>query len=105
MTTLSPDVIHAAETLAALDASIKQMESEAAQIRAWLLRQHEAGNVPTKFAAAGYAFALQQGRRTWSYPASVTAEIKRLQTAAQELGEATARQGDPFWTMRATDAS
>ena len=45
---------------------------------------------------AGFTIYRQEGRASWSYPDS----IKQL---AEQLGEATQKRGQPFWTIKESE--
>jgi hypothetical protein len=51
----------------------------------------------------GFTVYRQEGRKSWTYPESIkvlqTALKKRMELA-QQLGEAVAKRGDSFWTIK-----
>ena len=96
-TTVNTDKLAAA--MADATAQLKLWTDRRAQLAEQLLAAHAAGDVPTKFDAAGCTFQLQQGRKTVLYPPSVEAEVKMIQSIAQEAGLCSERQGAPFWRV------
>jgi len=65
----------------------------------------EAGVLPEKGlpVVSGYTLYRQEGRPSWSYPPAVKeleAQLKKRKQLAEQLGEATQKRGDPFWTIK-----
>ena len=51
----------------------------------------------------GFAVYRQQGRTSWSYPESIKQlelQLKQHKKLCEQLGEATQKQGSPFWTIK-----
>jgi hypothetical protein len=65
----------------------------------------EAGEVDQGgFSHQDYAFTWSAGRKSWTYPAGVMdldAQVKAAKKASEADGSATAKTGEPFWTIRA----
>jgi len=65
----------------------------------------EAGEVDQGgFSHQDYAFTWSAGRKSWTYPAGVMdleAQVKAAKKASEADGSATAKVGEPFWTIRA----
>lgn len=65
----------------------------------------EAGEVDQGgFSHQDYAFTWSAGRKSWTYPAGVLgleAQAKAAKKASEADGSATAKVGEPFWTIRA----
>ena len=63
----------------------------------------EAGEVDQGgFSHQDYAFTWSAGRKSWTYPAGVQeleAKTKAAKKAAEADGSATAKTGEPFWTI------
>jgi hypothetical protein len=56
------------------------------------------------FSHQDYAFTWSAGRKSWTYPAGVLgleAQVKAAKKASEADGSATAKVGEPFWTIRA----
>jgi hypothetical protein len=102
-TTVNTDKL--AEAMADATAQLKLWTDRRAQLAEQLLAAHAAGDVPTKFEAAGCTFQLQQGRKTVIYPPSVEAEVKMIQSIAQEAGLCSEKQGVAFWRVTFTKKS
>ena len=64
----------------------------------------EAGEVDQGgFSHQDYAFTWSAGRKSWTYPAGVQeleAQTKAAKKAAEADGSATAKTGEPFWTIK-----
>jgi len=64
----------------------------------------EAGEVDQGgFSHQDYAFTWSAGRKSWTYPAGVQeleAKTKEAKAAAQADNTATAKVGEPFWTIK-----
>jgi hypothetical protein len=64
----------------------------------------EAGEVDQGgFSHQDYAFTWSAGRKSWTYPAGVMgleAQAKAAKKAAEADGSATAKTGEPFWTIK-----
>ena len=65
----------------------------------------EAGEVDMGgFSHNDWAFTWSAGRKSWTYPAGVMgleAQVKAAKKASESDGTATAKTGEPFWTIRA----
>jgi hypothetical protein len=65
----------------------------------------EAGEVDQGgFSHNDWAFTWSAGRKSWTYPAGVMgleAQVKAAKKASEADGTATAKVGEPFWTIRA----
>ena len=63
----------------------------------------EAGEVDQGgFSHNDWAFSWSAGRKSWAYPAGVMAleaQAKAAKKAAEADGSATAKVGEPFWTI------
>jgi len=54
-------------------------------------------------AVNGFTIYRQQGRTSWSYPDSIRqleAHVKQQKKLCEQLGEASQKQGNPFWTVK-----
>jgi hypothetical protein len=64
----------------------------------------EAGEVDQGgFSHNDWAFSWSAGRKSWAYPAGVMAleaQAKAAKKAAEADGSATAKTGEPFWTIK-----
>jgi hypothetical protein len=64
----------------------------------------EAGEVDQGgFSHNDWAFSWSAGRKSWTYPAGVQgleAQLKGAKKAAEADGSATAKTGEPFWTIK-----
>jgi len=64
----------------------------------------EAGEVDQGgFSHQDYAFTWSAGRKSWTYPAGVQeleAQTKAAKKASEADGSATAKTGEPFWTIK-----
>jgi hypothetical protein len=64
----------------------------------------EAGEVDQGgFSHQDYAFSWSAGRKSWTYPAGVMgleAQAKAAKKASEADGSATAKTGEPFWTIK-----
>ena len=64
----------------------------------------EAGEVDQGgFSHQDYAFTWSAGRKSWTYPAGVMgleAQVKAAKKASEADGSATAKVGEPFWTIK-----
>jgi hypothetical protein len=52
---------------------------------------------------SGYTVYRQEGRASWSYPDSIKqleAQLKKRKQLAEQLGDATQKRGQPFWTIK-----
>jgi hypothetical protein len=59
---------------------------------------------PGGFSHNDWAFSWSAGRKSWTYPAGVMgleAQVKAAKKASEADGSATAKVGEPFWTIRA----
>jgi len=55
------------------------------------------------FSHNDYSFSWSAGRKSWTYPAGVMgleAQVKAAKKAAEADGSATAKTGEPFWTIK-----
>ena len=55
------------------------------------------------FTHQDWSFSWSAGRRTWIYPAAVQeieAQAKAAKKASEADGSATAKVGEPFWTIK-----
>jgi hypothetical protein len=51
----------------------------------------------------GFVVYRQPGRTSWSYPESIKqleAQVKQQKRLCEQLGEASQKQGSPFWTIK-----
>jgi hypothetical protein len=99
MTTITVNTDRLAEAMADATAQLKLWTDRRAQLAEQLLAAHAAGDVPTKFEAAGCKFSLQQGRQTVVYPEWLTTKIKEMQGSAIVAGTTTSKFGKPYWTV------
>jgi hypothetical protein len=64
----------------------------------------EAGEVDQGgFSHQDYAFTWSPGRKSWTYPAGVMGlevQVKAAKKASEADGTATAKVGEPFWTIK-----
>lgn len=54
----------------------------------------------------GMTIYRSDGRLSWTYPASIRQleqQLKQQKKLCEQLGEASARQGAPFWTIKDTE--
>jgi len=52
---------------------------------------------------SGFVIYRQEGRVSWSYPEAIKvleAAVKKRRQLAEQLGEATQKRGNPFWTIK-----
>jgi hypothetical protein len=106
--TLDPDQLSADEVLDRLVLVRKALAGLKATDDALLDRLDqlaEAGEVDQGgFSHQDYAFTWSAGRKSWTYPAGVMgleAQVKAAKKASEADGSATAKVGEPFWTIRA----
>jgi hypothetical protein len=55
---------------------------------------------------AGFTIYRQEGRASWSYPDSIKqleVQLKKRKQLAEQLGEATQKRGQPFWTIKESE--
>ena len=55
---------------------------------------------------AGFTIYRQDGRASWSYPDSIKqleVQLKKRKQLAEQLGEATQKRGQPFWTIKESE--
>ena len=94
----------AVDAKAALEASKEHL----AQATAVLDQLVEAGllierNLPV---VSGYTVYRQEGRASWSYPDSIKqleAQLKKRKQLAEQLGDATQKRCQPFWTIKESE--
>ena len=58
---------------------------------------------PGGFSHNDWAFTWSAGRKSWTYPAGVLgleAQVKAAKKASEADGSATAKVGEPFWTIK-----
>jgi len=58
---------------------------------------------PGGFTHNDHSFTWSAGRKSWTYPAgvmSLEAQAKAAKKASEADGSATAKVGEPFWTIR-----
>jgi hypothetical protein len=58
---------------------------------------------PGGFSHNDWAFSWSAGRKSWTYPAGVMgleAQVKTAKKASEADGSATAKVGEPFWTIK-----
>jgi len=58
---------------------------------------------PGGFSHNDWAFSWSAGRKSWTYPAGVMgleAQAKAAKKASEADGSATAKVGEPFWTIK-----
>lgn len=96
------EALHAAaEAKAVLDDARQRLE----QATALLDELVAAGLLPEKGLpiVSGYTLYRQEGRPSWSYPPAIKeleAQLKKRKQLAEQLGEATQKRGNPFWTIK-----
>lgn len=86
-------------------ASLEAMRQRLAEATARLDALVELGALPEKNlpTVGGFCLYRQEGRVSWSYPASIKeleGQLKKRKQLAEQLGEATQKRGDPFWTIK-----
>ena len=89
-------------------AALEAAKENLAQATAVLDQLVEAGllierNLPV---VSGYTVYRQEGRASWSYPDSIKqleAQLKKRKQLAEQLGDATQRRGQPFWTIKESE--
>jgi hypothetical protein len=91
----------AVEAKAALEAAREHY----AQALAALDELVEAGVLPEKQlpVVSGFTIYRQEGRVSWIYPESIKvleAQVRKRKQLAEQLGEATQKRGEPFWTIK-----
>lgn len=91
----------AVEAKSALEAAKEHF----AQATAALDQLVAAGLLPERNlpAVAGFTIYRQEGRASWCYPDSIKAleaQLKKRKQLAEQLGEATQKRGQPFWTIK-----
>ena len=99
MTATAVNTDKLAEAMADATAQLKLWTDRRAQLAEQLLAAHAAGDVPTKFSAAGCKFSLQQGKQTVQYPDDTIKQIEAVKDAAVLLGTTTVKIGKPYWTV------
>lgn len=55
---------------------------------------------------SGFTIYRQEGRASWSYPDSIKqleAQLKKRKQLAEQLGDATQKRGQPFWTIKESE--
>ena len=55
---------------------------------------------------AGFTIYRQEGRASWSYPDPIKqleVQLKKRKQLAEQLGEATQKRGQPFWTIKESE--
>jgi hypothetical protein len=55
----------------------------------------------------GFSIYRQEGRVSWAYPPHVKAmeaQVKQQKQLGEQLGEATQRRGNPFWTIKPAES-
>ena len=55
---------------------------------------------------AGFTIYRQEGRASWSYPDSIKqleVQLNKRKQLAEQLGEATQKRGQPFWTIKESE--
>jgi hypothetical protein len=55
---------------------------------------------------SGFTIYRQEGRASWSYPDSIKqleVQLKKRKQLAEQLGEATQKRGQPFWTIKESE--
>jgi len=91
----------AVDAKAALEAAKEQYE----QALAALDELVEAGVLAEKQlpVVSGFTIYRQEGRVSWTYPESIKvleAQVRKRKQLAEQLGEATQKRGEPFWTIK-----
>jgi len=89
-------------------AALEAAKENLAQATAVLDQLVEAGllierNLPV---VSGYTVYRQEGRASWSYPDSIKqleAQLKKRKQLAEQLGDATQKRGQPFWTIKESE--
>lgn len=89
-------------------AALEAAKEHLAQATAVLDQLVEAGllierNLPV---VSGYTVYRQEGRASWSYPDSIKqleAQLKKRKQLAEQLGDATQKRGQPFWTIKESE--
>jgi hypothetical protein len=99
------DALYAAAEAKAAVLATQQQLSRAIEVLDQLV---EAGVLPAMGlpTVSGFVIYRQEGRVSWSYPQSIKAleaSLKKRKQLAEQLGEATQKRGNPFWTIKPTD--
>ena len=99
------DALYAA---AAAKAALQAAQDTLSQATTALDLLVEAGVLPEKNLPTFYGFLIYrtEGRLSWTYPQAIKeleANLKKRKQLAEQLGEATQKRGNPFWTIKATD--
>ena len=89
-------------------AALEAAKENLAQATAVLDQLVEAGllierNLPV---VSGYTVYRQEGRASWSSPDSIKqleAQLKKRKQLAEQLGDATQKRGQPFWTIKESE--
>jgi hypothetical protein len=86
-------------------ASLEAVKERYAEALAALDELVAMGALPEKGlpSVGGFTVYRQEGRVSWVYPATIKAmeqEVKKRKQLAEQLGEATQKRGEPFWTIK-----
>ncbi len=104
--TLSQEVAEALYAAVEAKASLEAAKEHYAQATEALDVLVAAGLLPENNlpVVSGHTLYRQEGRVSWTYPESIKvleAQVKKRKQLAEQLGEATQKRGEPFWTIKA----
>ena len=102
---LSQEAAEALHAAAEAKAVLEHAKAQLAQATTALDALVEAGLLPEKGlpVVSGYTLYRQEGRPSWTYPAAIKVleeQLRKRKQLAEQLGEATQKRGDPFWTIK-----
>jgi hypothetical protein len=102
---LSQEAAEALHAAAEAKASLEHAKQQLAHATEALDALVEAGVLPEKGlpVVSGYTLYRQEGRPSWTYPAAIKVleeQLKKRKQLAEQLGEATQKRSDPFWTIK-----
>lgn len=102
---LSQEAAEALFAAAEAKAALEHAKQQLAQATEELDRLVEAGLLPEKGlpVVSGWNLYRQEGRPSWTYPPAIKeleAQLKKRKQLTEQLGEATQKRGDPFWTIK-----
>ncbi|MCP9819826.1 hypothetical protein KBZ18_10010 [Synechococcus sp. Cruz-9H2] len=107
---LSAEVAEALHAAAEAKASLLYWEDQVRSATAALDQLVETGVLPEKGLPLvdGYTIYRSEGRKTYAYPESIKAleaDLKQRKKLAEQLGDATEKRGNPFWTIKPAEAA
>jgi hypothetical protein len=103
---LSQEVADALYAAAEAKEALLAAQAQLGRATEALDRLVETGRLPETGlpAVSGYLIYRQEGRLSWQYPHSIKeleTALKKRKQLAEQLGEASQKRGQPFWTIKA----